>query len=198
MISGTPALQTRTLTFGKRIDFLGNPHNAAAVLPHGQVYRFSLDGNDPPVPIYRHDPILPAANCICYIANTHNSLVIGTAEGPVILSSSAGNGGLFNVTKIGNQKKPVDCIDVHPRGIDFAAAGPDTTGFFVYRHNCQYRHITTGINRITDLKYSPCGNYIAASKSKLFRFCNFAFSFGLLFVVDLFDIELVHGSFWIQ
>lgn len=167
-----PAMHTRTLTFGKRMAFSGDPDHIVIAKSNGDVGRYDLktQGYIPLFPIGGHGL---KVHCVSAVPNSHNNTGIGTAIGPIVIRHERcqPNAGYIDIMRYSHGKEePTDCMDFHPSGSHFITAGPFSAGFFVWNYaDRTSRQISTGINRVTALAYSPCGNYIAVGQIKLLK-----------------------------
>ena len=166
-----PALQTRALSFGQRITFMGDPNCIAIATIDGDVVCYDVKTTVWERIYSTNDPRQLASTVHSIQAQpiTGHNLGLSTNLGPVILryARSLNRETDLEVIRYGEESghSEMDCIDFHPSGTRFATAGPNSAGFFVWDYILQSRRqITTGINRITALSYSPCGNYIAAGR----------------------------------
>ena len=167
-----PAMETRTLSFGRRLSFLGDPYRLAVLQNNGEVVLHNLQQHDASKVFPPHNDTPHGGHCICFVPNTHSSLGIGTDRGIAILfQQKLRRRPTKWATRLCEEdsREIVDCIDFHPNGSNFVTAGPTAAGFCVRDVIHGFgRRITAGINRVTELRYSPCGNYIAASGVRLF------------------------------
>ena len=104
------------------------------------------------------------ALCVRYIPYSNGNLVVGTMSGVWILHRSG-----WSLTEMqwgvmsmdAGTQTIIDCVDCHPKGGSIIVAGPSIAGFRFYKlanHGC--RHVRKAFERVTDLQFSPCGNYI--------------------------------------
>ena len=150
---------------------MGDPNCIAIARIDGDVVCYDLE-NTTWKSIYTNDDPLQQPSTVHSIQaqpNTRHNLGLSTNLGPVVLRYVRSLNRETELEVIHYDKdsgcRETDCIDFHPSGTRFATAGPDSAGFSVWDYVLRSRRqITTGINRITALSYSPCGNYIAAGK----------------------------------
>ena len=62
-----------------------------------------------------------------------------------------------------------DCLDFHPTGNYFIAAGPQVAGFLLHDISAEtFRHVRCAFERVTDLSYSPCGSLVMTGDSSIY------------------------------
>lgn len=111
--------------------------------------------------------IISQVYCVSSVPNRADAVAVGTRVGVKIMKRplELSGAGEWTIRSFPNKQGLIDCLDFHPSGKYFISSGPASSGFCVWdvaMHD--YRQITTGINRVTALAYSPCGQYIAISK----------------------------------
>eukprot|EP00210_Caulerpa_lentillifera_P007201 g6891.t1 len=158
-----PAIATGELSHGKSVSFRSD-RARLLVLNGGKVQLYDVSDSQLPFISVNIPDLYTKAHCVSFVPNRGDSIAVGTREGVKIIRRPLEISGSrdWKITSFPKQQGLIDCLDFHPTGKYFIASGPKSSGFYLWdiaTHD--YRQITTGINRVTSLAYSPCGQYIA-------------------------------------